>query len=97
MSLGASKGITSLQIINMTSDLIKIRVRSFFYELGALVLTLLGGLLLSDDFATIITNNFGETVLTSIVLLAVTALGKHIRNVKLVNKLGASGERPLLF
>lgn len=68
---------------------IVIRLKSFGYELLGLVITGLGGFLLSQDFADLVSTHFGETLTASIIMLAVSGVAKHLRNIKLDKQFGA--------
>lgn len=70
----------------MNTELIKVRVLSFFYSVASLILTALAGLLLSPEFATVVQEHWGSGVVGMVILMAVTELAKHIRNVRVVGK-----------
>lgn len=63
---------------------IKTRAIAFGYEALSLLLTGLLGTLASEEFETIITTHFGETVYTSLALLLLTGAIKYARNWKVL-------------
>lgn len=71
-----------------SSDLLKARLISFGYSLAALAITTLATMLLSSDFAQLVIANFGDGVLGSLVLLGVTELAKHLRNLAVIKSAG---------
>lgn len=75
----------------METNLIKTRLISFGYSLLSLILTAFVGVLASPDFATLVQTNFGGGITATLILLVVTELVKHLRNVKVINKLGKVG------
>lgn len=70
----------------MNTELIKIRVLAFLYEFFALVATAMLGVFASEEFRTLVTQNFGETFVTSAVLLFISGAVKHLRNVQVLRK-----------
>lgn len=66
----------------MTYELIKVRIISFGWECLSFFGTALIAALASPEFSAIITAHFGETILGSLVLLAVSGLVKHLRNMR---------------
>lgn len=79
----------------MDTNLIAIRLKSFGWEILGLAVTGLAGFLLSSDVQALINEHFGSTLAGSLIVLVVTGIGKHLRNVKLQNQLGsASFVRP---
>ena len=77
-------------------DLIKIRFLSFGYGALSLILMAVAGVLLSPEFSTLITDNFGGSFITGLLLLFIPELAKHIRNLAKTKKLG-SKEKVLLI
>jgi len=78
-------------------DLLKTRVVSFAYEFATLIVTATLGIFASPEFANLVGEHFGTGMVGSIIMLAVMGAVKHIRNKKLVAKLGGEGERPLII
>ena len=70
----------------------QVRVRAFVWQLVSLLVVAVGGVLLSEDFRTLVTTHFGDTFITSSALLLVTGLVSHVRNKIALKKLGAYGE-----
>lgn len=69
-------------------DIIKVRFVVFGYQLLSLVVVALTGVLASPEMRTLITENFGESVGASLILLGVNALVAHMRNLSIINKVG---------
>lgn len=70
-----------------------LRLKSFGYNLLSAVVVALLGFFSSPEFATLITQNFGDTVLSTVLLLLVPELVKYIRNAFVIakaNKLAGS-------
>lgn len=76
-----------------TLDLIKIRLISFGYQVLALVIATLLGVLFSDDFRNIVVQNAGDGVVGTMIVLVFDALIKHIRNVQVIGKWAQLGSR----
>ena len=70
--------------------LLKVRLQAFGWELLSIVIMSIGGLLTSDAFRELVTKHFGETLTASLILLAVTGGVKHLRNLKVLAKLGST-------
>ena len=81
----------------MNTELLSIRLKSFAFSLFGLALTGISGFLLSADVQKLIGEHFGNTIIGSLAVILVTEIAKHIRNVKLTQKLGARGERIVLI
>ena len=77
-------------------DLIKIRFVAFGYQALSLIVVALTGVLASGEFKTLITENFGESVGASLILLGVNALVAHMRNLSIVTKVGGAGDKFLI-
>lgn len=81
----------------MNFDLIKTRIVAFLYEAGVMIALSILGYLASQDFANLVTQNFGESIVGSLILLGVSGIVKHLRNLSVLKKydtLGAAnGER----
>lgn len=77
-------------------ELWQIRVKSFAWDILGIVITGVSGFLLSPDFASIVTNHFGETALTSIALVVITGIAKTLRNMKVQTELGSTGSKDLI-
>lgn len=69
----------------MDYQLIKARLISFGWSLLSLVITTVAGMLLSSDFAHIVQANFGDGATGALVLLVVTEVAKHLRNLHVIN------------
>ncbi len=78
-------------------NLLQIRLISFLHEAGTLIVVALLGVFSSPAFAEIVMANLGTGVFSSVALLAITGLVKHIRNKMKLKKLGSSGKKPLLI
>lgn len=81
----------------MTTELLTVRLKAFALQALGLIVSALLGVLVSADFSALVTANFGETVLGSIILLAISGLVNHLRNLMVINNIGARGDRPQLF
>lgn len=77
----------------MDKSLLKIRAVSFFYGFLSLLGLALVGVLSSQEFMSLVKENFGQTIFTSFLFLLLPELIKHGRNVLEVKKLG-SKEKP---
>lgn len=87
-----------------TIALLVARARAFMYELLSAIALLIVSVLLdffgSEAFKELITKHFGDTTLGVLLLMLVSAVVKHIRNVKVLGdwkRLGMLGDstRPL--
>lgn len=72
-------------------DLYKLRLISFGWSVLSLVTTVVVGALASPEFATIVTQHFGTGAVSMLVLMGVTELVKHVRNVRVLNTAGRVG------
>ena len=72
------------------NELITIRLKSFGFSLLGVAITGVLGFLSSADFATLVSTNFGEGAATTLVLLVVTEVVKHLRNLSVLKKFGAT-------
>lgn len=88
----------------MNTDLIIVRIKGFVYELVAMVLTGVGAWLLdffgSDVFRALVTEHFGATAIGGLILLAVSGIVKHVRNLRVLGgwkKLGGYSVQPDLI
>lgn len=68
-----------------TFDLLAIRVKGFIYEAGTMLVLAVLAALTSPDFQALVTQHFGESLTSSIILLAVSGIVKHVRNVLTLN------------
>ena len=73
----------------MDTNLLKIRAISFFYGFASLVGLAIVGVLVSPEFVALIKAHFGSGIFTSLLLLLVPELVKHLRNLSTIKKLGA--------
>ena len=80
----------------MESKLISVRIKSFVVSLCAYAVIGITAFLASPDFASLVTEHFGNTAITSLVLLVVPEVAKHLRNLVAIKKLGAIGEVELI-
>lgn len=80
----------------INSELWSIRIKSFLYEAGSVILTAVCGVLVSDDFSNLLTEHFGEGLIVSVVLLLISGGVKHLRNLQVIKKVGATGKRTLI-
>jgi len=78
----------------MDIELLRVRAISFMYEVGSMLLIVLVGVLGSEEFSNIITNNFGDTIYGGLILLIVSGIVKHLRNTMVIKQieLGGAGE-----
>lgn len=74
---------------NLSLDLIKARILSFIWSVFAFLLTGVAGLLLSADFQAIVAKHWGTGVSGMLVLMLVTEVAKHLRNLRVVGKMRA--------
>ena len=77
-------------------DIYRVRIQSFLWSFGSLVLIAIAGVLVSSDFATLVKTNFGDTAITGFFLLFVPEVAKHIKNLAALKKLG-SHEKVILI
>jgi len=70
----------------MNYELLKARAISFSWSVLSLVGTTLVAMLVSPEFVALVTQHFGEGVTGSLILMAVTELVKHFRNVRVLGK-----------
>lgn len=77
-------------------DLITVRLKSFGYSLLAFAVTGVLGFLVSPEFSALVTENFGDSVATTLVLLIVPEVVKHLRNLSVVSKFGSTRDVPLI-
>ena len=70
------------------TDLYRVRIQSFLWSFGSLILIAVAGVLVSSDFATLVKTNFGDTAVTGFLLLFVPEIAKHMKNVAALRKLG---------
>lgn len=75
----------------MDTQLIKARLISFGLSLLSLVGTTIAGVLLSSDFAALVTQHFGQGAVSTLILLAVTELVKHVRNIQVIKSAASLG------
>ena len=80
----------------MESKLISVRIKSFLYSLCSYAVVAVLAFLASPDFATLVTEHFGNTAVTSLVLIVVPEVVKHFRNLQAVKDLGGQGEVELI-
>lgn len=77
--------IDPLQLITMENlNSLKTRAIAFGYEALSLIVTGLLGILASEEFASLITTHWGETIYTSLALLILTGAIKYVRNWKIL-------------
>lgn len=77
---------------------ISIRLKSFGYSLLSMAVLAVLGFLASSDFTALITQNFGESAFTAIVLLVVPEAVKWLRNYLLTQgMLGSATDRSKLI
>ena len=70
----------------MNYELIKARVIAFAYEAGTLITLAILGALASPEFQALVVSHFGEGLTASAILLFVTAIVKHVRNLNVLKK-----------
>lgn len=79
----------------MNFELVKVRIISFLYQAGGLVLIAALGSLISPEFRDVISSHLGSGTLGTFGLLAFDAIVKQLRNMYVLNKtpgdLGAIG------
>jgi hypothetical protein len=80
----------------MDEKLLLVRTKSFLYSLLGFTVVGVLGFLASPDFANLIVANFGESAVTSLVLLVVPEVVKHIRNLQAIKQFGGEGEVDLI-
>ena len=77
-------------------NLIKIRIVSFAWSLLSLAGTALLAMFLSTDFAALVAQHFGEGATSTLILLAITEVVKHLRNLRVIagaHRLGGAAAR----
>jgi len=74
----------------------KIRLESFGWGLLSLVGTVLGGLLISPEFRSLISDNFGVTTATIVCTIVIPEVLKFFRNRHVAGKLGATNNINLI-
>ena len=79
------------------SDLYRVRVQSFLWSLGSLVLIAVAGVLVSPDFASLVKTNFGDTAVTGFFLLFLPEVAKHFKNLAALKKLGADYSKKVIL
>lgn len=77
-------------------DLLQVRIKAFGLELLSVALSGVLGYLASPDFAGLVNAHFGESAIGALLLLVVTGIVKHIRNKRVLKKLGARGDSPII-
>ncbi len=75
----------------MDMELLKVRAISFAYEAGSMFLIVFIGVLGSPEFSSIITANFGDTIYGGLILLVVSGIVKHLRNLVVIEKISLGG------
>ena len=75
----------------MNIDLFVLRLKSFSYTFGGMCLTAVVGVLLSEDFSTLVQEYTGTTVWGTIIALVVTEGIKYIRSKVVIGKARVSG------
>lgn len=70
---------------------LKVRLISFGYSLLSLVGVAIVGVFTSQDFAVLVTQHFGQGIISTLILLAVTEAVKHIRNLSVLKQAGLGG------
>lgn len=76
----------------MNYELLKLRAVAFGYEAASLFLSVFVAVLASPDFAALVTTHFGDTVLGGVLLLVLTGLVKHLRNLDVIKKAEVGGD-----
>jgi len=79
------------------NPLLVARLKGFGFEAASMVGVGILGVFMSPEFQALITEHFGETLLTSTAVLLITGVAKHLRNVKAVGKLGATGGEKVIL
>lgn len=85
----------------LDKKLVTIRIKNFMWELGTLagtsVLVFVADFLSSAQFVSLITSHWGEGAVGAIILMFVSSIAKHIRNIQITNKLGSSTDETILI
>ena len=81
----------------MENKLIQARVQAFLVQAGSLIVVAIIGVLLSQDFKTLVISHFGDTFVTSAGLLLLNGIASHIRNVFALKKLGAKNNNSVIL
>lgn len=68
----------------MQYPLIQARLVAFAYEAGTIIVLALCTALVSPEFAAAVTSNFGDGVTGSLILLVVSGVVKHVRNLNVI-------------
>lgn len=68
----------------MQYQLIQARVVAFAYEAGTIIVLAICTALISPEFAAAVTANFGDGVTGSLILLVVSGVVKHVRNLNVI-------------
>lgn len=83
----------------MEYDIYIVRAKAFLYQLASLIggvlLTAILGVFSGPQFEALVNEHFGGTIIGAIILMVVSNVVAHIRNVLVVSKaekLGATGE-----
>lgn len=76
-------------MFSQTSKLVMARLVAFMYEASTLVVMAFIGVLVSPEFLDLIAKHFGEGLLGSFLVLAITGIVKHVRNISVANSLGS--------
>lgn len=66
-------------------DLLAVRIKAFLFEAGSLCAVVLAGVLVSPEFQAIVTAHFGNGLVTSLIVLLLAGLAKHVRNVSAIS------------
>lgn len=74
-----------------------VRIKSFLWSLIGMVITAILGVFTSDEFAFLVDEHLGGTIIGAIVLLVVSEGAKHLRNLSVMKKFGAEGVKPTLI
>jgi hypothetical protein len=81
----------------MDTQLWKVRLTAFGYQALSLIIVAVMGVLVSEDFKGLVVQNFGDTFITSAVLLIINGVVAHIRNIRMLGKLGGSEDKRFLI
>lgn len=81
----------------METDLVKTRIVSFGWSALSLFVVAIAGVLASNDFRTLIFQHFGNTFYTSLALLFIPEIVKHLRNLAVTRKLGSRRDSVILI
>lgn len=73
----------------MQYELLKARLVAFLYEAGTLVVLAICGALVSPEFSAAVTTHFGDGITGSLILLSVSGVVKHVRNMKVLAESGS--------